>query len=111
MSEYLVLQVIVTSFVIFAVSRSYLRFRDRNATLLEFSLWVLVWGIVLVVVWMPGLTDIPARIFGIGRGIDAAVYAAIVVLFYSIYRIYSKIERIEQEITTLTRHITLEKRK
>jgi hypothetical protein len=111
MAEYLLLQLIVTAFVMFAISRSVLRFKDRNATLTELFLWIVVWGLVAAVAWVPALTEIPAKILGIGRGIDAMVYIAIVVLFYSVYRIYSKLERIEQEITLLTRHLALGKKR
>jgi small membrane protein len=111
MADYIILQVMVSVFVAFAISRSFLRWKARNSTVSELLLWSTVWIIVLVVVWVPKLTEIPAQIFGIGRGIDAAVYVAIMVLLYSVYRIYSKIERIEQEITTLTRHAALDRKK
>jgi small membrane protein len=111
LGDYLVLQILVSIFVIFAVSRSFLSFRARNSTLFEFTAWILVWGTVLVVVWVPSITGIPARLLGIGRGIDFIVYVSIVLLLYSVYRIYSKIEKIEQDITTLTRDIAIGKKK
>ncbi|MEM4267913.1 MAG: DUF2304 family protein [Candidatus Woesearchaeota archaeon] len=109
MTNLLLLQVLVSAFVIFAISRSFIRFRSQQSSLLEFMLWLVVWGAVLTVVWNPTVTQYPAKIFGFSNGLIMLVYFSILILFYSIYRIYSKIERIEHEITTITRSIALQK--
>jgi small membrane protein len=106
----MLLQIIITLFAIFAISRSYLRFKNNNESFWEFLLWVCIWISIVVVVLIPEITAFPAKIFGIERGIDAMIYLSIVFLFYSIYRVYSKIEKVEQDITKLTREITLNKK-
>jgi small membrane protein len=110
LTNYIILQVIVSAFALFAISRSFLRYKAKNESTTELLIWTAIWAAVLTVVWMPGLTQILATIFGVGRGIDAVIYIAMVFLIYSIYRIYSKIERIEQEITSLTREMALKKK-
>jgi len=107
----MILQIIITAFAVFAVSRSYLRFKQNSESLWEFILWIVVWASVVVVVFVPQITDIPARILGFGRGIDVVVSLSIVFLFYSIYRVYSKIEKVDQDITKLTREIALKRKK
>lgn len=107
----MILQIIIILFAIFAVSRSYLRFRNNSESFWEFVLWICIWVSIVIVVIVPEITAWPARIFGIERGIDVLVYFSIVFLFYSVYRIYAKIENIEQDLTKLTREIALDKKK
>ncbi|MBU1854341.1 MAG: DUF2304 domain-containing protein, partial [Nanoarchaeota archaeon] len=45
--------------------------------------------------------------FGIGRPIDVVIYASIIVLFYLIFRMYVKIESMEQNITKVVREVTI----
>lgn len=106
----MLLQAIITLFALFAVSRSYLRFRRNTESWWEFLLWIVFWTLVIAIVFVPEITQIPANILGIGRGIDVAVYFGIVFLFYSTYRIYAKLEKVEQDITKLTREIALRKK-
>ena len=105
----LLLEILVTIFVFFAISRSILRVRAGSESLKEFFLWLVVWTGALVIVWFPGITAIPAYLLNVKRGIDVVIYVSIIALFYSIYRIYSKIENIEHEITLLTRSVAIDK--
>jgi len=107
----MIFQIIITFFAIFAISRSYLRFRNSTESVLEFWLWIVVWTSISIVVWVPELTEIPARYLGVGRGTDLMLYISVVFLFYSVYRTYSKIEKVEQDITKLARAIALGKKK
>jgi small membrane protein len=101
-SRYVLLTVVIF-FAIFALSRSYLRIKHGNESVFEFIMWAILWIGIIIVVLFPNILSLPARLLGIGRGVDVLVYFGIIILFYSIYRIYSKIERLEQEITSLTR--------
>jgi len=103
----MILQIIITIFALFAISRSYIRFRNNQESLYEFIFWILVWVGIVIVVLRPGLTDIFGKFVGIERGIDALVYLSIVVIFYLVYRIYAIIEKIERNITKVTREIAI----
>ncbi len=70
-------------------------------------LWLFFWLIVGAIVWWPNLTNIIATNLGIGRGADLIFYISIILLFYLIFRIYLKMEKIERNITKLTRKDTL----
>lgn len=97
------LEIVVVVFALFAISRSYLRIKNGAESIYEFIFWIIVWTSVVVIVIFPQITSIPAKIFNIKRGIDVFVYLGMIVLFYSVYRIYSKIERLEQDLTKITR--------
>jgi len=106
----MILEILIILFAIFAISRSYLRFRNSAESMWEFILWILIWFSIVIVVLFPEITSIPAGLLGIGRGIDFAIYVSIIFLVYSVYRIYSKIEKIEQDITKLTRDMAVKKK-
>ena len=107
--EKLILQLIAASFAIFALSRAYLRFRERKLSSFSFIFWIFVWVTGMGAIIFPDMSTKLAKLIGVGRGVDAILYASIVVIFYLIFRLYIKIEDTQKEITQLTRKITLSK--
>jgi len=104
---YLPLQIIVSLFVIFVVFRLTKKFKDNILKTSEFVGWLVIWLIVLVVFWIPQTTSYLAAIFGIGRGVDLAIYVAVLIIFYLIFRLYLKIDKQQKEITKIVRHLAL----
>lgn len=104
----MLIKLFITLFVLFAVSRVYLRFRDGSMGFVGMIGWSLLWIGVEIFVWLPKVSDVFAHKIGIGRGVDALVYFSIVGLFYGIFRLYVKMEYIEHEITDLVRKLALD---
>lgn len=98
------IQLIIFAFALFALSRAVLRWRERAIGIFEFLFWMGVWTVLLVLVFVPDLTTIISRSWGIGRGIDSILYMSIIALFYLIFRLYVKQDSHQQEITKLVRH-------
>lgn len=69
--------------------------------------WIVAWCAVIVVFWQPEVASYLAARAGIGRGADLVIYSAILVVAYLLYRFYIRIERMERNITTLTRELAL----
>lgn len=105
------LQIIAALFAIFALSRAYLRFKERKLSSFAFIFWFGVWIAGMILVFVPQLTTEVAKMLGIGRGADAVVYTSIAVLFYMMFRIYIKIEDTQKQITEVVRKVALEKYK
>jgi small membrane protein len=102
-----ILQILVILFVLFAWSRAFFRMRDKSISIGEFSLWSLIWIAVLIVSLFPSLTSILSKWVGIGRGMDLALYASVILLFYLMFRLYVKIDSQNQEVTKLVREIAI----
>ena len=49
-----------------------------------------------------------SSILGIARGADLIVYVSVVLLFYLIFRLYVKMEKIEQDVTKVVRKIAID---
>lgn len=104
------IKIFVSFFVLFAVSRVWLRYRDGAIGMFGMMLWSVLWLGVGAFVWWPKVTDFVAHKIGIGRGADALVYFSIVGLFYGVFRLYVKMEYLEHQITSLTRMLAIRRK-
>lgn len=101
------LHVLAGAFALFALTRVVLRARERRLTWGEMLLWAMVWAAMIVVIFVPEASTSLAGYLGIGRGIDLVMYAAIVLLFYLLFRLYVRMEQIEHEVTLTVREVAL----
>ena len=76
----------------------------------ELIFWSGVWIIAIVATLLPWTADFLAKFIGVARGVDAAVYIAIIIILYGIFRISVRLEHIEYEITKIVRKEALNKK-
>ncbi|MFH1047664.1 MAG: DUF2304 family protein [Patescibacteria group bacterium] len=103
----LLIQILIIAFAAFAVWRTIERFRDGGLGVLALVSWMIFWIVVSVAVALPQSTSWFASLVGVGRGVDAAIYISIVGLFYLMFRIFLRLEKIEHDITLLVREFGL----
>lgn len=101
------MQGLILLFVLFTLSRVVGRFRAREATLGEVIFWSIFWIIVGGVGVYPDVANWLAIALGVGRGADAVVYVALMAVFYILFKIFTRIERIERNMTSIVREIAL----
>lgn len=102
------IQIFLLIFVIFAVTRVVLRFRENVLSAKTAIFWLLIWILALLVILLPATTTRIASFFGVGRGVDIIVYISLAALFYLVFRIYVMIEDLRREITSIIRQIALQ---
>lgn len=83
------------------------RFRRGQIRVLSLLVWSTIWVGITVAVWWQGSTTYIAEIFGVGRGMDLVVFLSIIAIFYSLYRVYAKVEKLERKITQIVRNDSL----
>lgn len=103
----MLIQFLISLFALFAISRIAIKFRKRELTTSKFLIWFIFWLAAGIIVWIPNVTNVVANMLGIGRGADLIFYFSILVLFYLIFRIYVKLERMERDITKVVREDAL----
>lgn len=103
----MVIQVILSFFLVFALSRVLLQLRKGNLTIRSFIFWITVFFAALIGIVNPQLTSKIAHFLGIGRGADVVTYLSIALLFYLVFRISVSIEDLRHEITEVVRKISL----
>ena len=101
------IQIIFIIFVLFAWSRAFLRFRERQMNAKEIVFWTILWASITLAIFIPGKTTVLARLLGMDRGFDAMILIGMITLFYAVYRLYAKANENEQVITELVRQIAL----
>ena len=93
---------------IVAVSKSYVDFRARLESLSMFLFWLATWTAIVAVALRPSLVDLLLSSSVTGRaGLGTFFGMALVFLYFVVYRIYVKIERIEQKLTKAIQELAL----
>ncbi|MFA5127941.1 MAG: DUF2304 family protein [Patescibacteria group bacterium] len=105
------IQILLLIFFVFAVVKAFVQFRAGDIRLLGFVYWLAFWVAAAGIVVWPDATFVIANKIGIGRGADLVVYLALVVLFFSVFRLTAKVEKQKHEITELTRTLSLKENK
>lgn len=105
------IQALLLFFIAFVLWRTYTRFGENEITGREFSVWVIFWFAVGVAVLVPKKTDLIAQWLGVERGADLLVYLSIVAIFFILFKIMVRQEKIERTNTKLTRFIALSENK
>ena len=101
------IQVLLVLFAVFAITRVILKARQRRIPTAWAALLSLIWVGLVVVSLLPQTTDLLAAHVGIGRGADLLVYISIIALFYLVFRLVVRMERIQQDITKVVRAMAL----
>src|SRR3990167_791879 len=83
--------------------------RQATQSLLKLTVRIIVWGGMATVAAFPEVTDRIAAFIGIEGNINAVVLIGFLLIFLIIFKILSVVERIEQEISTITRRDALKK--
>ncbi len=105
------IQLILILFVLFALSRAYLRYEEGKIRTGEFVFWVVIWVSAIIAIIWPRTVGYLSQTFGIGRPADLILYVALILLFYLIFRAYVALDSIEEEITKIVREVAIKKGK
>jgi hypothetical protein len=97
------IQIVLVTFAIFAMSRVLIRYRRGLMRVLHLELWLLFWVGVVVVALRPETTNLLANWLGVGRGADTAMYLALLMVFYLLFRSFGKIEDLDRQLTRVVR--------
>src|SRR5262245_20283397 len=101
-------KILAVFLAIIVVSRSYIDFRSRVESLKLFLFWAVTWLAIVIVALFPRVIDFLAESFGRGQtGVGTFLGMAMVFLFFLVYRIYAKLERVEQMLTRTIREMAL----
>lgn len=107
----MIIKVVIIAFVVFVLYRTFLRFKQRDITGRELSIWTVFWLLVAGATLAPQQTDLVAKVVGVGRGADLLVYLSIIALFFLVFRIIVKLEKIDKDVTEVVRNTAINKNK
>lgn len=91
-----------------AISKSYVDFRARVESLQIFLFWFVTWTAIVVVALFPSIIDVLIADFGGGRtGLGTFFGMGLVFLLFVVYRIYVRIDRLEQKLIKTIQEVSL----
>ena len=93
--------------MIIALIFMYNRVRNKRSTPATFAVWVLLWIVILFFAFVPRWSDPLAGFFGFSRGLDLLYVAGFAVAFYAVFRLYIKIDNMNQDMTELVRELAI----
>ncbi len=76
-------------------------------TLLKLSVRIFVWGGMTAIALFPQATNILADLVGLKGNINAVILSGFLLIFLMIFKLLSAIERLEQQISEVTRKDSL----
>ncbi len=104
-----ILQVLIIIFSVFVLLKVNKRYRQGELSGRSAFLWSVFWLLVAFISLWPRTADFLAGRIGIesGRGVDLAVYVSIPFLYYAVFKIVAKLDRIERNQTKIIRHLAI----
>lgn len=97
------IKLVAVLFALIAIRRVVVRYRRGGALTVEFVLWFLIFSGIGVVVFIPHVTDRFAQWLGVSSGFNALAFLAISGLLLAVYRLLSRLQTVERDITRLVR--------
>jgi len=105
------IQIFVLVLGLFAFSRAVLRFKGGSIKLGELLFWAGIWILGILFAVFPGILNWLSSVGGFNRGMDFAIASSIIVLFYLMFRLYVKLDELDQTITKMVREMAITKAK
>ncbi len=96
----------ISSVMIFQGLKDYLK-RETGQTILKLTVRLIVWGGMGTVAVYPNFTEIVAQLLGVEDNINAVIITGFLFVFLIIFKLLSAIEKIEQNVSELTRNESL----
>jgi len=76
----------------------------------EFIFWLIFWAVsMLLILFIKKIDQLVANFGFTASGIDVLLYASVIIIFYLIFRLRLRMEKIERNLTKIIREITLNK--
>lgn len=79
------------------------RFRRTRRFTIELLAWLVVFSGIGLVVFVPSATDRFARWLGVSSGFNALTFIAVTTLLVLVFRVLSRLQKVERDITRLIR--------
>lgn len=105
-------QLLALIFVIFFLFRLIWQKRKKQIERNEFIFWFIFWIIAgFAIIFIKKIDTFVANLGFSSSGINVLFYVGVVFLFYLVFRIRIRQERIERNITTIVREMALREKK
>lgn len=99
---YQIIVLIISAYMIFGGIKKFIRGKS-GLTFYKLVIRLIVWGGMSVIAIFPQTTNILAVLVGLEGNINAVILSGFMLIFLMIFKLLSAIERLEQQISEVTR--------
>jgi hypothetical protein len=103
----MLIQYFLSFLILLIIYRVVIKWKQGILTSRDLIFWSGFWFVVGIIILLPDTTSYLAELVGVGRGADLVVYLSIVLIFYIIFQMTIKIEKIERNITKVVRTVAM----
>jgi len=103
---YQIIVLIVAAVMLFQGIKNFIQGKGGQ-TFYKLAIRVAVWGGMALIAIFPSFTNVLAKLVGLQGNINAVILTAFLLIFLMIFKLLSAIERLEQNISELTRKDSL----
>jgi len=104
----LIIKIIAVLLAALSISKSYLDYRKKREPRVMFLFWTIVWSVAAIVSVYPALIDkIAAYTRDSSITVGSVVTLAFLFMLFIVYRVYTKVARIEYQQAELIRKLGL----
>lgn len=97
-----------TIMAVMVIGKSYADYKKGSEALVVFLFWALAWLVIVFIAYFPQTIDlISQRLDGQGSGVARVLGLGLTFLFFVIYRVFVKAERIERKIGLLIQRLAI----
>jgi small membrane protein len=101
-------QIIALIIISFFLSRLFWQKQKKQIGINEFIFWLIFWLFAAcAIIFLKWLDKLVANLGFSSSGIDILIYISVVILFYLIFKLRLKIEKIEKNITKIIKNIAI----
>ncbi len=98
--------------ILFFLSRLGWQFYHDEISRSQFIFWLAFWFIAgALIIFIQSIDQLAARLGFSSSGIELLLYVAVAIIFYSVFRLRLKMEKMEKNITELTRSLALREKR
>jgi hypothetical protein len=107
MGQYMIIKIIIWVVGLLVLSRIIANYENKKISLGQLLLWSIIWLLVIAFTTWPYITDQLAHAVGVKSGTDIALFIAVILLFYLMFRVYVKLIDVESNITEIVKGIAV----
>lgn len=98
-------------FGLFMIYYSFLNYKRREFTVKEFSFWIFLWIIFIIITLFPFLLDPIIKPLGFFRALDFLIISGFLFLSVSIFYTYTITKKNQKQMEIIVRSIAMKKNK
>ena len=98
-------------FGLFMIYYSFLNYKRREFTLKEFSFWLVLWALFIIVTVFPNVLDPVVKSLNIARTLDLLIISGFIFLITAIFYNYTITRKVQRKLEFVVREMAIKKKK